>query len=298
MAEQTGSQPGGQPGAAAATAPAGGAGGGAQSTTSSTAPAGPAGRLNGLDEATAKAAADGFGDAYAPLAETTAPAPAGAQPGADAAAGGQPGGTDTTTAEGAAAGEQPAPLPFDDELAGLQPLNDGTTQQPVNELVDLDSPEKVLKALNPTGTATEADQLKHAQQLIGRFSKQAGQAKEVLSSLAPFMQRDQAGNYVGFDVLAIADRMEQQSPGAIAALLASRQQKIVPADWGQEQATLDREYPKDLVDQLVPNKDMSFEEKVELIKSDSEKLVELRVEKGARVAAQRAQAQQLYDEVK
>ena len=157
------------------------------------------------------------------------------------------------------------------------------------DVVDLKTPEAIAKALNPSGTATETEQLKHAQQLIGRFSQQVGQAKQVLESIAPFLQKDQAGNYVGFDLMSIGDRMGDQ---AVAAQLQARGLKLVPADFGAAEATLEREYPMDLVNQLVPQKDMTFQEKVELIKGDPEKLVDLRVGKQTRVAQQQLQQQQ------
>jgi hypothetical protein len=184
-------------------------------------------------------------------------------------------------ADGKKADEAPVAevLPFDEELAGLTPLGGEDEPSAITALAELTSEEAIQKACNPTGKLSDVEQLKHAQGLIGKFSQTVGAAAKLTAELRPFFQFDKAGNPAGFDIAAIADKMGKE---AIDAQLTARGLKIVPKDWGATEASVDREYPRDLVESLVPGREMTFEEKVELIKSDPDKLVDLRIAKRER----------------
>ena len=285
-----------QPGAAAGAAGAGSPSPAANtSAPSPAAGGGDAGRLSGLSDDQERGALDAFdGPGAVPL-----DGPTKSKPAADPAAG-KPGKEPsddlaTTGADGKPAGEakkdgqaKPDPLPFDDELGALTPLDAGKPDA-LAELADVSSPEAFAKAVNPDGKASEADQLKNAQALIGKQSQVVSQAKQLTAQIAPFVLRDDQGQPVGLDVLAIGDAL---GIDAVNAALASRNQKIVPADWGPEQMAVEREFPADLVNKLVPGDDMTFDEKVELIKGDAGKLVDIRVAKREReMQAQHQEAQ-------
>jgi len=127
---------------------------------------------------------------------------------------------------------KPELLPFDDEFAGLVPL-DGKPGG-AETLPDLSTPEAIKKACNPDGKASAEQQLEHAQQLLGKHSGKVAQAEKIANTFAPFLTKNEStGEYTGFDVVAIGtflgrDRVEAQ--------LAAIGQKMVPLEWEPKQA--------------------------------------------------------------
>jgi hypothetical protein len=176
--------------------------------------------------------------------------------------------------------EQPGAdaLPFDDELGVLTPSVAATSEV---EYTELDTPEKIQQAINPDGKLPESEQVKNLLTLVGKHSGEVHKARQVVEQLTPFLARDQRGAVVGFDLAKV---FESVGPEAVNAFLEARGEKIVPADFGPEQAGLAKEFPVELVNQMLPAtdaryKDLSYEEKVEYIRSDNNLLVDFRLEK-------------------
>jgi hypothetical protein len=263
-----------------------------------------AGSLTGLTADEATKIAEEFGDPV-----PTGPLPTQGQAGAGDGGktppgeGGAPPAEQATAKEGEEAGpdagekpgqgETPQPLPFDEELAGMKPLGD--KPQATDDIPDLSTEEARQKALNPDGKSTVEDQLKNAQKLIGRFSGAVGKAKQLLAEMAPYAQLDERGQVVSFNLVALGDALGKES---VDAQLAALGQKLVPLDWGPEQAGLLSDYPPDIVDAVlkrdgsIESGDLSYEEKVELVKSDPGKLVDVRTEKNRRELQAQQEAEQ------
>lgn len=204
----------------------------------------------------------------APPAAPAAPAPAAEPSTAKADA---PAADATKTTDDAA-------LPFDDELAALTPA----TPDPAEvSLADLSNPEAITKAINPDGQRSETEQFKNLQTLVGKHSGEVHKARQVADYFRPLFAHDATGQVTGLDPRKVMDVL---GPDAVREYFAANNLKLVPSDFGPEQAGLAKEYPVELVEAFLPAtderyKDLSFDEKVEYLRGDADLLLNFKLEK-------------------
>lgn len=248
---------------------------------------------------TGKSAADAFGEAFdeVPVGSPGTTATPSSTPTGDGTTTPAPGSTAATTATGKPQGttEEPPkdiPLPFADELGDAPAQADGANAELDKiSIDDLATPDKALKAVNPDGKVTEAEQNKRLSILLGKHSSQVHAARQVMEMIQPMLSVDAQGKPTGIDILKVAEAI---GPDALAAACDARGMKLVPKDWGTAEAQLDRDYPADLVTQVLADvegiKDLSYSEQVEYLKGNPDKLVDLRIAKREREAQQRDRA--------
>ena len=183
------------------------------------------------------------------------------------------------------------------ESLGLKPLSKEDKVEPETpvSLADLDTPEKLTKAINPDGKASEKQQLENLQRLIGRQSSEVKTARQVAQfahTYAPFMR--QAAN--GQTVMDVVKLSQALPPEVLQAQLDEAGVVLVPRDY-LANASQYADYPPDVVDAVIADRDIPYGDKVAQIEQDPKlaaKAEALKLQRQSSIAQQRqAQTSQM-----
>jgi hypothetical protein len=203
-----------------------------------------------------------------------------------------PSSTDATQQAEAVKPIESEPLPGEDvvsEFSSLAVELPSVIKPPTDELSTLATPEGFEKSINPDGKANAETRLKNSQTLIGKWSTEVGNYRKSMGQLSQWFEFDKAtGEAKPRDILAIASAMP---PEVLRDQLARSGLKIVPVNEPDGaapngDATLDAE----ILNSLVPDKDLSVEEKMAIIENDAPKLTRFTIQKETALARRKLEA--------
>ena len=159
-----------------------------------------------------------------------------------------------------------------------------------------ETPEAIEKSINPDGKATVEDRLRNAQSLIGRQGAEVGKWRKATAEFAKHIQYDDAGK----PVINLGTIAADLGPERLNAQMAHVGLKLVPLEAKVAGDTFEAN-ESEIVNALVPDKELSLEDKQNLINADpvlskkyNRELVRQEMEHRTKVESQKIRMQQEF----